>query len=159
MARTNLSLKQHAFVAAYISNGGNASAAYRASYSTRGAAVGTIGQDAARLLRHPLVAPKIAEYREKQQKTNERAAEAATVTKAGLTATMAKLMRNAAEADDVRGAALAGTLIAKLAGWIVERRDVRVIKSLHDLSDDELAAIRASAEKEAADLTAAGAVH
>ena len=42
----------------------------------------------------------------------------------------------------------ANELLAKLTGHLVERRDLRVIGSVSDLSDEELAAIAAGAERE-----------
>ena len=41
-----------------------------------------------------------------------------------------------------------GNLLARLHGMIIERKDLRMIKSVSDLSDEELAAIAANIEGE-----------
>ena len=54
-----------------------------------------------------------------------------------------------AKANGVWAAAKgANELLAKLTGHLVERRDLRVIRSVSDLSDEELAAVAANAEQE-----------
>jgi hypothetical protein len=40
-------------------------------------------------------------------------------------------------------------LVARLGGWIVDKSSVRVIRSLEDLTDDELTALEASAGRTA----------
>lgn len=145
-----LSIKQKAFASAYIANGGNAAAAYRAAYKSLGNAA-TCTQAGQKLLKHPLIGPLVDEYRKRADLEAAKAVEVAGITKAQLIADMARLHRNACLEENIKDAVAAGTLIAKLSGWIIERRDIRQIKSLNDLSDEELAAIKAEAQKELAD--------
>lgn len=60
-----LSEKQEAFLAAYLSNGRNASAAYRAAYKAEGMSEASVNKEAARLLKNPRIAPRLLELREK----------------------------------------------------------------------------------------------
>jgi hypothetical protein len=64
-----------------------------------------------------------------------------TVTKQLITEGVAALIRSCL-ADGSRGVALRGyELLAKMGGHIVDKRDVRVVTSWEDLSDDELRAL------------------
>jgi hypothetical protein len=40
-------------------------------------------------------------------------------------------------------------LVARMGGWIVDKSSVRVIRSLEDLTDDELTALEAAAGRTA----------
>lgn len=60
-----LSEKQEAFIASYLSNGRNASAAYRASYKAEGMSEASVNKEATRLLKNPRIAPRLLELREK----------------------------------------------------------------------------------------------
>jgi hypothetical protein len=48
------------------------------------------------------------------------------------------LFKEAKKDKNYTGATKVGELMAKLQGWITERRDVRVIRSIEDLTDEEL---------------------
>ena len=60
-----LTLKQEAFCRAYIENGGNASAAYRASYDCQNTKEAVVNVKASELLRHGKVSVRIAEEQAK----------------------------------------------------------------------------------------------
>ena len=61
---SDLTVKQEAFCHAYIENGGNASAAYRAAYDAGEMSDAAIGVEACRLLDNPKVALKVKSLRE-----------------------------------------------------------------------------------------------
>lgn len=63
-----LTLKQLAFVHAYIETG-NASESYRRAYDTGGMSAASVGREAQKVLANPIVAPQIAAAREKLAKT------------------------------------------------------------------------------------------
>ena len=65
MADRKLTAKQEAFVLAYLSNGRNASAAYREAYNAKGMSEAAIGVEACKLLKHPSVALRVAEVVER----------------------------------------------------------------------------------------------
>jgi phage terminase small subunit len=67
MTRHTLTGKQRAFVEAYLKNGRNGAAAYRAAYNTA-AAPEHVARKAIRLLKHPMIAPIVAEAEAKAQK-------------------------------------------------------------------------------------------
>jgi phage terminase small subunit len=73
MAHHKLTLKQEKFWQGYSTNGGNASAAYRAAYSTSKMTEATINKEASQLLKHPLIASRLSE-------TVQAAAEGAKLT-------------------------------------------------------------------------------
>ena len=70
-------------------------------------------------------------------------------TKVSLVEGLVESFKDAREAKHYSGLARIGELLAKLHGMIVERRDVRLIRSIEDLSDDELAALEAQARQQA----------
>jgi phage terminase small subunit len=63
-----LTLKQLAFVHAYIETG-NASESYRRAYDTSGMSAASVGREAQKVLANPIVAPQIEAAREKLAKT------------------------------------------------------------------------------------------
>lgn len=175
-----LTPKQRAFVEAYLSNGRNGAAAYRAVYKA------TVNpkratEAASAMLKHPVIGPMV-------KAALAQAAEATTLVVAELAVTRASLAAHTAKMAhaDIRGAfqmvdgrvtmkpfedmpgdvvaALTGVEIkpdgtiklsfvdkrqatvdlARLNGWITEKRETRTITSLQDLSDDELNAVEAS---------------
>lgn len=70
-----LTQKQQAFINEYLSNGGNAAHAYRIAFKSKGntATCGRAGHD---LLRHPNIAPKLAEAAARAEKAAEKVIEA-----------------------------------------------------------------------------------
>jgi phage terminase small subunit len=70
MAERKLTAKQEAFVAAYLSNGRNGAAAYRAAYNSKASAA-RVAEEAKKLLKHPLIAPRVAEVVEKAAERTE----------------------------------------------------------------------------------------
>lgn len=71
MARKPLTPKQERFVAEYLANGRNAAAAYRAAYDAARMSDQSVEKEAKKLLRHPLVAPRIAEVCAKAEAATE----------------------------------------------------------------------------------------
>lgn len=65
MTKKGLTPKQEAFVLAYLSNGRNACAAYRAAYTATRMSDKAVNKEAQLLLKHPLIAPRLVELREK----------------------------------------------------------------------------------------------
>ncbi len=66
-----LTVKQEAFCFAYIENGGNASAAYKASYNVKKATDKTVNEQASLLLKHPKISARLKELRGSSQKRHE----------------------------------------------------------------------------------------
>jgi phage terminase small subunit len=130
---TGLTPKHAAFVREYLVDLNATQAAIRAGY-----APGSAKQQGHRLLTDDDVSAAIAAgMQAKAQQTG--------ITKAKVVA-MALDGAERALASGNHNAYLRGVeLLAKLHGHIVERRDVRVIRGLDDLTDDELAALKASA--------------
>lgn len=126
--------KQAAFVREYLVDCNGTQAAIRAGYSPR-----TANVQAAELLTKPDI--RAAVEAGKKAKVAETGVTKARVVAMALEGTqMAKEMQSAS-------AFLRGVeLLAKLHGHIVERRDTRVIKSIEDLTEDELAALEAQAK-------------
>jgi phage terminase small subunit len=132
-----LTPKQQRFVEEYLIDLNATQAAIRAGYSPRTAyAIGS----------ENLAKPEI--------KAALQAGQAAVTTKAKITRDylieqandiMLKAKANGAWA----AARSANELLAKLTGHLVERRDLRVIRSFEDLSDDELQVLAGVADEEA----------
>lgn len=141
-----LTAKQQAFVTEYIRNGFNASAAYRAVYSAKGSD-NTTAIEAFRLVNHPKLSPIIAEARGKAAAATERAIVRHAMTKERMAEGLAELFDHARNEQDHTGASRVGMLLAKLQGWITEKRETRIIKSLEDLTNEELAAMVAEDEQ------------
>ena len=70
MAR-RLTEKQEMFVRKYLSNGRNGNAAYRAAYDVRQMAIYSIEKEAKRLLKHPLIAPRIEQALKRVEERTE----------------------------------------------------------------------------------------
>jgi phage terminase small subunit len=71
MARDTLTPKQEAFAAAYVLSG-NASDAYRQAYDAKRMSAQLIAEEASKLLRHPKVAPRVAQLQAKVVAVAER---------------------------------------------------------------------------------------
>lgn len=108
-----LTAKQEAFIRAYLKCG-NASEAYRQNYNAKGMTPDAVNVEASRLLRHPLISPRLAEI---QTKANERAG----VTLADHLTRMAQLSEEAREVAQFSAAIRAEELRAKASGLYVER--------------------------------------
>jgi terminase small subunit-like protein len=149
--RTTLTDRQQAFVAAYLANGRNGRAAYRAAFGTKGAAT-TVAKEAAKLLAHPLIAPLIAAAEAKADTALAAAADRYAISRASISQELAALAYSTVETlgawvasgaqvrlGDKRGALMD---LARLHGLVVEPpRTVRVIRGIEDLTDDELAVL------------------
>jgi phage terminase small subunit len=79
MAERKLTPKQARFLLAYLESG-NASAAYRASYNASRLCAQGVRNEASALLKHPLIAPRVAEARAKLAEKTAEAAERWGVT-------------------------------------------------------------------------------
>ena len=194
-ADRNLTAKQRAFVDAYLQNGRNAARAYRAAYDTS-ASPQRVAEEAAKLLKHPKIAPIVAKAGQKARERVDAVIERYAIDRGRIADELARLgfanmldyiridsdgdayvdLSNVdrdqaigiaevvvedfkdgrgADARDVRRvrfkladkrAALMD--LAKLCGYIVDRKDVRVIRSFKDLTDDELNALLEGTEDE-----------
>ena len=191
MARHSvLSKKQEAFVREYLSNGGNASAAYRRAYACANMREATINREACVLLQTHKISAIISRAEAKAEKRIEAVMDRYAVSKERISAELARLafsdsrklfawspdgvrIKSSDDLTDDEAAAVvevsetrnadggAGTIrvklgdkrgalmdLAKLHGYIVERRDLRVIRQVEDLSDEELAALAATGDRE-----------
>jgi phage terminase small subunit len=128
-----LTPKQEAFIGAYLANGCNASAAYREAYGAEKMNQPTVAREASRLLQHPLVAPMVAEHREK------------LATNHGVTAEMViRELKRIATADirkvlewtgrEVREEQKNGKVIVRAANDVI-------LKASSEIDDDTAAAI------------------
>lgn len=133
MPPAELSPRQKRFVDEYLVDLNGKAAAIRAGY----AAGQSAEVQASRLLSDAKIKAAIAAA---GAKTAERTA----ITKDWVVREAVDTYKQARELD--LPAAARGTLelLAKLHGHIIERRDVRVIKGINDLSDEELDAVIAS---------------
>ena len=149
-----LTLKQAKFVEEYLRNGGNGTAAYRAVYATDGMSESAINAEAAKMKRHPRVGPLISHLVRKADlamgKAIEKAAarrgeimgDAGALTKAGMIETLTRTFKEAAVERHWSGVGRLAELLARLQGWVVEpTRNVRVIRSMSDLSEAELSVL------------------
>lgn len=76
----NLTLRQRAFLDAYVTNGWNASTAYRTAYGSK-ASPAACSKEGQKLLKHPLIAPQIAHARAKVAEITEQKMTAANLTR------------------------------------------------------------------------------
>jgi len=113
---SNLTPKQEAFVRAYLSNGGNASAAYREAYDCAGSADSTVARNAHGVLRSTKVAARIEGARQAVQ------AETA-VTVALLTAKALEIANGWQEGRHPGAAVSALKLVAEMHGLRIEKRE------------------------------------
>jgi phage terminase small subunit len=136
-AKPGLSFKQAAFVREYLKDFNGTQAAIRAGYSEK-----TAESQASTLLRNPKIGSAI---RADQAKT----AEITQISKAYLVEQLVWNLHQCREAKDRQVLVRTVDLLAKMHGHIVERRDVRIIRNVEDLSDEELAALEAQARQAA----------
>lgn len=175
-----LTVRQQAFVKAYIDNGmTNAAAAYRIAYPTSVKwTTGAVATAASELLKHRDIVGILAPLRAKAAKAIEQSAGRYVVTKERISQELARMafvdarklfkwtaggvsVKSSEELSDDDAAAIVGVShtvteaggtikvqladkrlalmdLAKLHGHIVEKRDVRVIRDLSDLTEAEL---------------------
>lgn len=144
-----LTAKQQAFVLYYNSHDCTATEAYRAVYDCRTMSPATVHREAHGLTRHVGVAPLLTDRRELVAANPERPP--AALDRRGLTAKDASkewliveammTYSAASRAGQHSAAKQALELAAKLGGHLVERRDVRVVRTIEDLTDEELEAL------------------
>ena len=154
-----LTVKQAAFVEAYLSNGRNATAAYRTAYAADGMNDAAVGLEAHRLLRNPKIAPRVALAQAQTEARLATVAQECGITKERISRELQTIAL--ASRADLEAWSAAGVIarvgdkrqalldLAKLHGYVIEKRDVRVIKDVSDLTDDELAALEAAAKRAA----------
>lgn len=128
-APDGLTDKQRRFVVQYLVDLNGTKAAIRAGYSPK-----TAYTMATENLTKPHVRAAV-------DKALALQAEATKLTRDRVVAQIDKLLGEAVDRSNHAAAARHAELLAKLNGWIVEKRDVRVVRSVSDLSDDELAAL------------------
>lgn len=131
-----LTPRQARFVEEYVIDLNGLAAAIRAGYARKGAEV-----TASKLLRVPKVKNEIDAHLATRS-------ERAEVTKDYLITTLQGVYAKAVKEQHYNGSARLGELLAKLNGHIIEKRDVRVIKSVEDMTDEELAAVTAAADQQ-----------
>jgi hypothetical protein len=139
-----LTEKQSAFADAFNSNGGDATAAYRAIYDCRRMNPASVRAAASYLARHPGVSILIAAVKEAGKLPAVMSENPADVSKPWLIQQAMRTYNEAVRAGQPGAAKNALELIGKLTGILVERKELRVIRSIEDLTDEELSAIVAS---------------
>jgi hypothetical protein len=135
-AYRKLTPKQQKFVTEYLVDLNATQAAIRAGYSPKRA--DAIGWEN---LRKPQIEQAITAIQAEQVKDTK-------VTKAWIAAEAQATYRQARELRQPAAARGALELLARLHGHITEKRETRVIKSLADLTDEELASLGADTERE-----------
>lgn len=129
--------KQEAFARAYVETG-NASEAYRRSYSAQKMSQHAIEVEASLLLQHPEVALSVDGWKQKHQKRHE-------ITIDKLTAMAMKAYHEAQRvsptSDQMQTSAMvkATEFIGRLHGLLVDKSEVKHVSGVEDLNDDELA--------------------
>lgn len=149
--RNNMTPKQAAFVKAYLSNGHNGNAAYRAAYNSK-ASPKNITVEVQRLLRNPRIAPVIIAADTRAAAAVEKKVKEFVMSREGIIDELTKL--GAADVDYVSANDKRSALVdlAKLAGYYVEKQDVTHHSSYDGMSDDELRErIAARARRDATD--------
>lgn len=131
-----LTARQQRFVEEYCVDFNGTQAAIRAGYSDKGAEV-----QAAKLLRIPKVQVEVA-----KRKSN--LAEKTDITREFLVAETIKVLNDCVTEKSYPTRVRAIELLAKMHGHIVEQRNVRMIKSITDLSEAELAALAGSSPEQ-----------
>jgi phage terminase small subunit len=145
MAR-DLTAKQRAFVEAYLSNGRNGAEAYRTAYDTKSSPQRS-GEMAHELLANPKISPIVAAAEQQAEQRTVLALHKHGLTREALVEDVIAVIQDAKKAGE-RMTMLHGVkLAAQLGGLLVEKREVRQIRSLRDLTEEELAAIEADASK------------
>ncbi|MGH7108689.1 MAG: terminase small subunit, partial [Acetobacteraceae bacterium] len=123
------------FVREYLVGLNATQSAIRAGYSAR-----TAYAAGSRLLKDAEVARAI-------ETEQARLAERSALTRERLVSDLARMFADAMAAKNSAAAVRLADLLARLNGWIVERHQVRVIRSITDLTDDELAVLAAEVER------------
>jgi hypothetical protein len=140
----NLTEKQRAFAAAYLANGGDATHAYRQVYDCRNMNPSSIHVEASNLTRHPGVVKltgKAVEHRAIPAFASENPAD---LNKTWLLTETMRAYNQSMRAGQPGAAKNLLELMGKLTGILVERKELRLIRSVEDLSDEELASITGS---------------
>ena len=127
--RRELTPKQSKFVEQYVIDLNATQAAIRAGYSAKTAEV-----QGCRLVKHCSGAIEAGLAKQARQ---------SVLTKERLVHDLHQTFCAAVAAKHFAGAARLGELLARLHGYIVETRNVRMIRSISDLSDEELQALAA----------------
>ena len=132
--------KQQAFIDAFIAQGlRRPGDAYLKAYPTSSAWPATQrAREAYRLLKSPAVAPLVQQAQEKAAKAMDAAVARTALSKGEMLQKLAWGFDEATADRNFAAMVKIGELVAKLGGWITERRDVRVIRSIEDLTDEEL---------------------
>ncbi len=128
----SIEARHNLFATEYAAIRNGTKAAVAAGYSAATAAV-----QASRLLSRPNVQARVAE---RDADLNERTA----VTKEWVVRETIRIFDKAFELDNVAAARSCLHLLSLLHGYIVEKKDVRVITDVRDLTDAELASIAAT---------------
>ena len=115
---TGLTVKQEKFCRQYVGPcKGNGSAAYRSVYNVKKMSVDAVGGEAWKLLAHPHVSRMIDRLRDEQK-----AQEAITVEE--ISAALRRAVDGAAAAEQWGASSQAALGLAKLAGLLVEKRQI-----------------------------------
>lgn len=135
-----LTRQQSIFLDAYIALGmTKAGEAYLKAYpSSASWPANQRASQGSRVLKSKAVAPRVALAKEKAASAQGKALARAAMSKQEMLQKLAHGFDVATADDNFTAMAKLGELIAKLGGWITERRDVRVIRSIEDLTDEEL---------------------
>ncbi len=142
---SQLTAKQRGFVEQYLKNGENAAEAYRIGYGSK-ASQSAISQEANKALRHPKIRPILDAYREKAMRRVEKVAQQHQISKERVAQALADIAFGTGKyAQPLRPADQRQALmdLAKLNGWVIDRSQVRFVRSVTDLTDDELDALAA----------------
>ena len=151
-----MTLKQTAFASEYLRNGRNAKLAFQTIYAKTGSGKSS-EQQACRLLKHPKIAAVIAEADAKIRAALDKQAIELGITKERLSRELASMafapeLRAGQDGDGKRirpqDKLKALDLLARLHGHIVEKREVKRISGFADLSDEELKALMAEAQRD-----------
>lgn len=122
----DLTLKQKAFVAAYLETG-NASEAYRRAYDCQSMSDRSIGKEAQKLMAHPLIAPEVV-------RGGEKVMERAEITVEKLSDMLGQAFSLASETNQASSMVAAAMGMGKLHGLIVDKKaDVTPAKAPADV--------------------------
>ena len=128
----NLQSRHNVFAAEFAATRNGAQSAIKAGY-----AAGTAAVKASQLLAKPVVQALVAQIdKDTIERTN--------VTKDWIITETCRTYNRAFELDNVAAARSCLHLLAMLHGHIVDRKDLRIINGVKDLTDDELARIAAT---------------
>jgi phage terminase small subunit len=128
-----LTPKQRRFVEAYLSNGRNAAAAYRAAYATK-AKPAQVAVEATRLLRHPRIALIVAEADAKAQRATEKVVDRYAATQERIVAELARIG------------------FASMADYVRVQPDGTAVVDLRDVDDDQFRAVSEVTVEQAGDI-------